>query len=294
MTASPEAAKRPPNRARDDSATTGLAAVQAALAERPRTPAETSDSAPAIVGLVARGDIRVVEPLPWLEARRRLAIVRRVDAEHDSADMMLAHPWPELATENDTVVASNASGLPHPLVVECYVRGPVWLLQVHERVGFLSEPILQAIGAAVVNGQPAVEGVRTGLPLAGPADPRWRFKEDEVLEWSTLTDDCATVLLEGGDTWQLEPERLHPHTYGAAVDPATRQPDHLPLAETVHLLATRETTVEFQDLDPKALDPDQWAESLGRDRGIVAFAAIRPTLDRALSRSGAESPTKAA
>ena len=286
MTTSSDAAERSPNAARDDSATTGLAAVQAALAERPRTPAETSDSAPVTVGLVARGDIRVVEPLPWMEGRRRLAIVRRSDAEHDSADVMLAHPWPELATDTDAVIANRDSGLPHPLVVECYVRGPVWLLQVRERVGFLSETILQAIGAAVVYGRPEVEGVQTGLPLAGPADPRWRFKEDEVLEWSTLTDDCASALLAGDDPWLLEPERLQPHTYGATSDPATPQLERLLLAETVHLLATREATVDVQDLDPEALDPDQWAESLGRDRGMVAYAALRPTLDRALSVLG--------
>lgn len=287
MTAPPDAAERPPNGAGDDPATTGLATVQAALAERPHPPAETSEAAPATVGLVVRGDIRVVEPLPRMEGRRRLAIVRRVDAEHDSADMMLAHPWPELATETDAVVAADASGLPHPLVVECYVRAPIWLLQVGERVGFLSEPILQAIGSAVVDSQPEVEGVRTGLPLAGPADPRWSFKEDEVLEWRTLTDDCAAVLLHGGDPWQLEPERLHPHTYGAADDPTT------PLAETVHLLATRDVTIELQDLDPETLNPDHWAECLGRHTGMAAFAALGPTLNRALSRSDAESLTKA-
>lgn len=285
MTA-PDAGGRPPNGARGDSATTGLVAVQAALAERPRTPAETHGSAPATVGLVARGDIRVVEPLPWLEGPCRLAVVRRIDAEHNSADMMLTHPWPELATETDAVVASDASGLPHPLVVECYVRGPVWLLQVLERVGFLSEPILQAIGAAVVDGLPEVEGARTGLPLAGPADPRWHFKEHEVLEWGALTDDCASALLESDDPWQLEPERLQPHTYVRAPGPATSAPDHLRLEETVHVLATRDVTVDFQDLDPETLDPDPWVECLGRDLGLTAFAALQPTLLNALSHAG--------
>ena len=77
-----------------------------------------------------------------MEGRRRLAIVRRIDAE-DSVDMMLAHPWPELATDTDAVVASRDSGLPHPLVVQCHVRGPLWLRQVRKRVGFLPESILR-------------------------------------------------------------------------------------------------------------------------------------------------------
>lgn len=243
---------------------------------------------------VARGDVRVIEPLPWLEGLRRLAIVRRVDAEHNRADMMLAHPWPELVTDTDAVIASDASGLPHPLVVECYVRGPVWLLQVRERVGFLPESILQAIGAVVVDGRPEVEGVRTGLPLAGPSDPRWRFKEDEVLAWGTLTDDCASALLEGDDPWQLEPERLQPHTYVRASDPATPSPDHLRLEETIHLIATHDVTVEFQDLDPATFDPDQWAEYLGRDLGMTALAALQPTLLNAFSRAGTQILQKAA
>ena len=106
----------------------------------------------------------------------RLAVVRRVDTDRDVAEMMLAHPWPELATDTDAVIAGDESGLPFPLVVECYVRGPVWLWQVRERSGVLTELVMDAIGSAVVDGNPAVEGVRTGLPLAGPADPRWHFK----------------------------------------------------------------------------------------------------------------------
>ena len=278
MTATPNAVENPQNGARDVSATTGLAAVQEALADRPRTTAETSDSVPAAIEPVARGDVRVVEPLPWMEGRRRLAVVRRIDAEHDSADMMLAHPWPELATDTDAVVTSDESGLPHPLVVECYVRGPVWLLQVRKRVGFLPESMLQAIGAAVVDGQPEVEGVRTGLPLAGPADARWRFKEDEVLEWSTLTDDCATALLEGDDPWQFDPDLLRPETYGELSDPATPSRNYLRLEETVHLLATRRVMVEFQDLESETFNPDHWAQYLGRDFGLTTLAALQPTL----------------
>ena len=185
---------------------------------------------------------------------------------------------------NDAVIDSRDSDLPHPLVVECYVRGPVWLLQVRERVGFLAESILQDIGAAVVDGRPDVEGARTGLPLAGPADPRGRFKEDEVLEWSTLTDDCTSALLAGDDPWQIEPERLQPGNYVGAPGSETPSPDYLLLEETNHLLATRDVTVEFQTLDPATFDPDHWAECLGRDLGFTTFAALQPTLDGALSR----------
>ena len=288
MTATPDADERPQNGARDDPRATGLAAVQEALADRPFTTAQTSHSAPAVDQPVARGDIRVIEPLPRMEGRRRLAVVRRIDAEHNSAEMMLTHTWPELATDTDAVIASRDSGLPHPLVVECYVRGPVWLLQVRERVGFLPESALQAIGAAVVDGQPAVEGTQTGVPLAGPSDPRWRFKEDEVLEWNTLTNDCVSALLEGDDPWQLEPERLRPHSYRVTSDPATPSRDHLRLEETVHILATRNAKIELQALGPETASLDCWLECLGRDFGALAFSALQPALDKELSRWGSE------
>ena len=180
--------------AADDPVATGLAAVRKELASRPRDQNEVS-SALAAIQPVARGDIRLVEPLPWMEGRKRLAVVRRVDAQRDAAEMMLTHPWPELATDTDAVIAGHDSGLPHPLVVECYVRGPVWLLQLRERVGALTEPLLQAIGDVVVDHLRTVEGVYAGPPLAGSTDPRWHFKEDEVTEWGNLTDDCAAALL---------------------------------------------------------------------------------------------------
>ncbi|MCY4422813.1 MAG: hypothetical protein OXC06_07060 [Acidimicrobiaceae bacterium] len=127
---------------------------------------------------VTRGDIRVIEPLPWMEGRRRLAVVRRVDADCEIAEMMLTHPWPELATDRDAVIAGDDAGLPHPLVVECYVRGPIWLQQVRERVGVLTESLMDAIGSAVIDGDRMVGGVRP--PLERGACRRLRRR---VLRW---------------------------------------------------------------------------------------------------------------
>ena len=264
---------------------TVLAGSDAAVEASPRTARVLKGAASRPV---ARGDLQVIEPLPWLEGRRRLAVVRRVDTDRDIAEMMLAHPWPELATDTDAVIASNDSGLPFPLIVECYVRGPVWLLQLFERVGVLTESQLSAIGSAVVDGNPAVEGVHTGLPPAGPADARWSFKEQEVVEWRNLTNDCAATLLDDDDAWPLDPDRLQPHSYGGSSGTATPLRDHLRLEETVHLLTTRHAAIEFRDLGPTALDAERWVEHLGRDIGMCAFAALQPTLHRALSQWDAE------
>lgn len=286
MTPPPGETERPDREAADDPVATGLTAVKEALTIRPPYQ-EAVNSAFAATQPVARGDIRVIEPLPWMEGRKRLAVVRSVDTQRDVAVMMLAHPWPELATDTDAVIASDDPGLPHPLVVECYVRGPVWLLQLCERVGTLTESLLQAIGDVVVNRDRTVKGAYAGPPLAGPTDPRWHFKEDEVAEWGTLTDDCTSALLKDEDPWLLEPERLRPHTYGETSDPAGPPREHLRLAETVHLVATRQVAIEFQTLGPETVDPDCWVECLGRDIGGAAFTALWPTLDKTLSALGA-------
>ena len=290
MTPSRDEAGRPQNESGTPSTATGFAVVKKALTtadeahnladDQPgATDSTVSASSGAAVstgqravrvpegtanGPVARGDVRVIEPLPWLEGRRRLAVVRRVDADRDVAELMLAHPWPELATDTDAVIAGDHSGLPFPLVVECYVRNPVWLLQVRERSGALTKSLMDAIGSAVIDRDRTVEGVQTGMPLAGPADPRWHFKEEEVVEWRALTNDCAVTLLDNDDAWPLDADRLQPHSYG---ETSGSQRDHLRLEETVHLLTTRHIAVELPRLRPGDTSTlNDWAEFLGRDR----------------------------
>lgn len=283
MTPPPGEAERPRREAENDPVAVGLAAVKEELASRPRYDAAVR-TACAMPQPVARGDIYLVEPLPWLEGRRRLAVIRSVDADRDVAEMMLAHPWPELATDTDAVIATADSGLPHPLVVECYVRGPVWLLQLRERVGVLAESLMDAMGGAVVDCDRTVEGAFAGAPLAGSTDPRWHFKEDEVLEWRTLTHDCVTALLDGDDSMAIEPEWIDPQTYADASDLNSTPRHRLQLEETVHILSTRRVAVDLRDLDSKALDYDRWVESLGRSSGMAAFAALQPALLSALSQ----------
>ncbi len=234
---------------------------------------------------VERGDVRVVEPLAWQRGARRIAVVCRVDPDCEIAEMMLAHPWPELATDTDAVVASEDSGLPFPLVVECYVRNPVWLWQVFERLGGFTESQMNAVGEAVIDDNPMAEGVYTGLPLAGPADARWSFKAQEITEWRTITEDCFTVLLDGDRVWQFDRDRLQPDTYGESSEDVLSLQSRERLAETIHQIATRPMSVAVDDIDTEALDFECWSEHLGRDAGMDVFAAFQPLFDKALSQS---------
>ena len=266
----------------------GRPAIQQALSSTRGAGSSRDRRTPVAHERVARGDIRVAAPLPWVEGRRRLAVVRRVDPDREVADMLLMHTHPELATDNDAILKDPGSGVSYPLVVECSVRGPVWLLQLGERVGVLTEQQLDAIGSAVVDGEPAIDGVHSGLPLAGPADPRWAFKEQEVGEWRAISDDCAGALLADDDPWAIEPTQLPPYTHEdsseAVSNPRPHLRDSLQIEEAIHIIATRRASVDLQGTHPATLDLECWVKELGRDVGLAAFTAFQPTLHAALTR----------
>ena len=256
-------------------ATASHAAARPAVANR----SVAGNASPAANSPVARGDLRSVEPLPWTEGRRRLALVRGIDAERETAEVILVHPYPELATGTDAVLADRNSGILHPLVVECYVRNSVWLHQLGKKSGELTEAQLEAINRAVVYGDVSVEGLHVGLPLAGFADPRQRFKKQEVQELHQLASDCNAALLSEDAPWPLKAERLSPANYAGASDES--------LAKTIHLLATRPVSPVLDDLDPESLDPARWIEACGADLSLIASRSLQPAIDRALARAGA-------
>lgn len=229
---------------------------------------------------VARGDVRVVEPLPWAGGRNRLAVVRGVDSDRGTVEVMLVHPYAELATDTDAVLAPEDSGLPHPLVVECYVRDHVWSRQVGAKVGALDEAQLEAIGRAVVHRDVSAPCPDVGLPLAGFCDPRWRSKRQEVRELRALTHDCTTVLRAGDEPEPLDAKRLPPARSAGGGDDAWSD-------EVLHVLATRPVSLALDGLDPCSLDPQAWMDVHGRDLGLWAYNSHRPALDRALAAQGA-------
>ncbi len=258
---------------------TAFAAVLDAAASHAAARPPVASRSAAEYSSVERGDLRVVVPLPWTEGHRRLALVRGVDADRETAEMILVHPYPELATDTDVVLTDGSSGILHPLVVECYVRGSVWLRQVGEKSGALTETQLETINKAVVYGDVSVEGLHVGLPLAGFADPRQSFKKQEVQELNQLTRDCTAAPVSDDEPCPIEAARLSPASYAGAFDES--------LAETMHLLATRPVSPMLDDLDPESFDPARWIEASGPDLGLIACRSLQPSIDRALARAGA-------
>lgn len=149
--------------------------------------------------IIQRGDIRQVAPCSDPNDAMRLALVLDEDHERSSVEIMLVHPYVELATETDLVFAPDETGAPYPVVVETRVRSAVWTYQVErssKRVGGLPAEVLEEIGKVAAADDPFVVSPRTGPPLAGPADSRWNFKKQEIKVLNQLAADRISAVFE--------------------------------------------------------------------------------------------------
>ena len=144
--------------------------------------------------IVQRGDIRRVGQFSHPNGALRLALVLTVDG--DSVEIVLVHPYVELTTETDLVFMPNETRTAYPVVVQTSVRSAVWTIQMRERVGSLSEEDLEEFGRVAVADDPFTVSPRTGTPLAGPADSRWNFKQQEVKVLNQLAADCISAVFE--------------------------------------------------------------------------------------------------
>ena len=249
------------------------AIVTSALSQRAtaRTP-DAHGSVP--LTRVYEGDLRVIESLAHRPADRRIGLVRRVDPVGEFAEVLLVHAAPELATDRDVVLPSDVSSAPYDAVVQTDLRGAVWILQLGKRFGRLAAPALAAVMAAdditEAGELPMAPAARpaelhTGIPLAGPLDRRWSFKESEGAALRALAADCTEALLDQELDWEVNPGLLQPELLDLADDP------ELLLIELLHWAQTRRLSLAHDDLErllaAGALDLDTWLEfsDLGAD-----------------------------
>ena len=210
--------------------------------------------------IIQRGDIRQVAPCSDPNDAMRLALVLDEDHERSSVEIMLVHPYVELATETDLVFAPDETGAPYPVVIETRVRSAVCTYQVRrssklvgERVGGLSAETLEEIGKVAAADDPFSVSPRTGSPLAGPADSRWNFKKQEVKVLNQLAADRISAVFNGG----FNPQLLSLVSQNAE---APSEADEL-------IARSSEWTLEDLDVfqDVGVFDPDTWIEQFGRD-----------------------------
>lgn len=167
-----------------------------------------------------RGDICLVTP-PGKLWEGRLALILDVDEERFCAEILLVHSSPELATDFDGVIDRSFDCAQYDVVLQSDLRGMVWINQIVKRVGHITPPVFLAlnnlfsvfsIGGGAAPPEPSVHKYQDvllsrGVPLAGPVDRRWGFKEDEGIALRLLTADCTANLIAGLRGWA--PGRTH-------------------------------------------------------------------------------------
>lgn len=206
---------------------------------------------------VEPGQVRLITALSHQPAGSRLGLVLRVDSDNEYVELALAHSAPEMATDSDLVIAEGVGDLPHPLVVESDLRAVVWTMQLGASIGAVSEEHLRTLQAGAPLGPR--EPMDVGLPLQGPADPRWSFKQDEGDALRRLAADCTMVLLDYGMTWSADPRLLRPEVLDLVSDPRALMQELMHCQRTRRMGIAADGVSELEGL-LELLDPTAWSQ----------------------------------
>lgn len=228
-----------------------------------------TEHSPAGRKIVQRGDIRRVEI--GFDDAMRLALVLTVDPDENSTEIMLVHPYVELATESDLVFSPDEVRMPYPIVVETGAHSAVWTLQILERVGRLPEEALREIARVALADDPFTVSPRTGLPLAGPVDYRWAFTLQEVEAINLLAADRISAVFEDrfDSRWlSLVPASPNLDTVSLV--------DELTARSTV---STMEDLYAFSESKSGVLDYNTWTKQFGSDIGRDLYLSFISQFD---------------
>ena len=188
---------------------------------------------------------------------------------------MLVHPYEELATASDAIVTALASSAPYQMIIQTDVRGMVWLTQIGQRVGHLSDDGMDLVAKIAVGEHVSTPNIFPGLHLAGILDPRWDFKLEEVEVIRNLAANCTEHLLEDSSPWRLDTgvfwlEALQEAGQGSLI---------LRLLDAV---SHGRLSFGFSDLealrDLGVLEVDAWIETFGPS-GAEYFSAFHRAAD---------------
>ena len=231
---------------------------------------------------VSRGQIRVAQGLrPDDPVEHRLVLVLRVDERREFAEIMFVHPYTELATGSDLVVAPEHSSITYQVVVETDVRGVVWVTQPGSLVGVLEQSAIEAVGAVALGEAPDSPDLFSGLPSRGRFDRRWDFKAAEGSALRTLAAECTESLLDGQTLLQLDVGILSPVLLAACDDRESA------LLKLLDIISKEDVVFDLNDLemldDIGALEVDNWTDVFG-GMGDQLYISLSPLIEDALSK----------
>lgn len=224
--------------------------------------------------VVQRGDIRRVEPcFDDPHDVVRLALVLTVDPDEDSVEIVLVHPYIELATETDLVFTSDETRAPYPVVVQTGIRSAVWTLQMRERVGSLSKEDLAEFGRVAVADDPFTVSPRTGPPLAGPADYRWNFNLQEIETLNHLAADRISAVFN--DSLDLQWLSL-----------VSQNPEALLVIDELAACSSEWTIEDLDSLQDRGVfDLNTCTEQFGSNHGRDLCVIHQISTDKVLARA---------
>lgn len=155
-----------------------------ALLEHAAGSEEFSDDSPSDL---LPGDIVVVEPYEGANACDYLLVV--ADTENGHFKGMLALAETEHAIDVDAILTPEITSLSYPIAVLTRFHGPMWSVQVRQRVGAIEIHVLEELEELSWNDEPADISLRRGLPLLPEGvDPRYPDRRALSLEFDRLTE----------------------------------------------------------------------------------------------------------
>lgn len=141
---------------------------------------------------IMQGDIVLVSEMDLSGHMHRMVVVLDVDPERRCFSGALVSNELSLATADDVILSSDHTGLPYDIAVINQLVGYMWLVQVEELLGALSEEAIDACLAGSVGAENEFQFGHRGIPLQDQIfDLRWPTLESELAALHVLTLDCT-------------------------------------------------------------------------------------------------------
>ena len=235
---------------------------------------------------VARGQVRVIrtsttDQVSEHDAAERMVLVLRVDSPGGFSEVVLLHPYVELATRADLVVSPEHSTMPYRTVIETDTRSVVWTYQLDALIGELDSEALEAVGEVAVGGSAYRPNLVSGTSLRGRIDPRWEFSVREGSVVRSLAAECTSALLYDGPPLQLDPGCL-------AMKLLARCDDREEvMSRLLDLVTNYEVVLDLDDVMALevvgALEVGSWVDVFGSLGDYLYKSLFWPLVEKALS-----------
>jgi hypothetical protein len=181
------------------------------------------------------GEIRLARALST--TAQRLVLVLRVRAELNYAEVCLLSNELDMMSDYDFVLARGDTGLPFDVVAELDLAAPVYLIQTSNLFGRVrSKTLTQELEAASKGDVRRLSPSLRGMPIRGPADPRWGYKEAELSSLYQLSRECAHDLSEGKTVPRMviDPALLDEVVSSRGADPLEGMDEFLAVSAVAH------------------------------------------------------------